>query len=166
MALGLRTSYDVSSVIVVPSNAPKALFCLDPACRVIQTAPSFTTRPIILPLPVTTLVPSGGSPLAVLACQYISVEIQSKIIFRVLSTGSVQLGLLLLTRMFFILVWISNKMRSEMWAEIAYPFPGCFGNRCIILHTMYDGCNYLAMPGLKLKHVSRKRDLITNHFNG
>ena len=42
--------------------------------------------------------------------------------------------------------WISNHMPGKVWDKIAYPFH----------RTLYDGCNYLFMLGIKLIHVSKR----------
>ena len=41
-------------------------------------------------------------------------------------------------------------MPSKMWDEITYPFLNFNGA------TLYNGCNYLSMLGLKLNHVSKR----------
>ena len=40
-------------------------------------------------------------------------------------------------------------MSSKTWDEIIYQFPNFHP-------TLYNGCNYLSMQGLKLNHVSRR----------
>ena len=48
--------------------------------------------------------------------------------------------------------WISNHMPSKMWDEITYPFPNFWslGMDKQFHPTLYNGCNYLFMLGLKL----------------
>ena len=58
-------------------------------------------------------------------------------------------------------------MLSQVWDEITYPFPNFNGCTMevwewisnFIPHTLYNGCNYLPMLGLKLIHVSKRGDL-------
>ena len=45
-------------------------------------------------------------------------------------------------------------MHCNMWDEITYPF--LFRNGKVIHPTVYNGCNYLSMMGLKLNHVSKR----------
>ena len=49
-------------------------------------------------------------------------------------------------------------MLSKVWDEMPYPFPnfnGCtVGMDKLFRPTLYNGCNYLSMLGLKLHHIS------------
>ena len=49
--------------------------------------------------------------------------------------------------------WISNQMPSKVRGEITYPFPNFNGQ---VHPTLYNGCNYLSMLGLKLNNVSKR----------
>ena len=56
--------------------------------------------------------------------------------------------------------WISNHTPSKVWDEITYPFLNFNGATVEVLQflpTLYNGCNYLSMLGLKLIHVSKRR---------
>ena len=46
-----------------------------------------------------------------------------------------------------------NGTAVNVWDEITYPFPNF--NGCVHL-TLYNGCHYLSMLGLKLIHVSKR----------
>ena len=54
-------------------------------------------------------------------------------------------------------------MYNKVWDKIIYPFPNCNGATVEVLEwdrwfhpTLYNGCNYLSMLGLKLNHVSKR----------
>ena len=59
--------------------------------------------------------------------------------------------------------WICRHMTSEVWDEITNPFPNF--NGCTVefwewrgnfKSTLYYGCNYLSMLGLKLNHAAKR----------
>ena len=56
--------------------------------------------------------------------------------------------------------WKSNHMLSKVWDEITYPFPKLQRATFDVLgmenqFTLYNGCDYFSMLGLKLNHVSK-----------
>ena len=63
---------------------------------------------------------------------------------------------------FLILAWICNHMPCKVWDEITYPFPNF--NSCTVevwewisnFISLYNGCNYLSMLGLKLINISKR----------
>ena len=66
--------------------------------------------------------------------------------------------------------WKSNYIHHKVWDEITYPirnFNGCtveVWEKDKQFHpTLYNGCNYLSMLGLKLNHVSKRAPSIFGH---
>ena len=78
-----------------------------------------------------------------------------------------------------IMVWISNHMYSNVWAEITYPFPnfngaaGEYWEWTSKLIPQYNECNYLITLGLNSTHlifvkrgIRRKNSVCAiNHIN-
>ena len=68
--------------------------------------------------------------------------------------------------------WKSNHMPSKVWDEITYPFPnikGCnhwsLGMDKLFHRTIYNGCIFLSMLGLKLTHVSERGPWASFKYN-
>ena len=67
-----------------------------------------------------------------------------------------------LTDMVYLESWHWRVITCRVWDEITYPFPNFNGWTVdvwewisnSILPTVYNGCSYLPMPGLKLSHVN------------